>query len=184
MRAKLDQLAGGSIRVTATGALHYSVRLVEARRDDRSAQQAGLGVTREYLDDAGHPADKVAVGSIVTVRITVTSDADRRWIALVDPLPAGLEPMNTRLAGTVDTGASPQPTGTSGPSSWSWDYQEMRDDEVRWFADGLPKGTYVLTYKARATIDGAFVAPSAHVEAMYDPSVAGRTAAASFHVTR
>jgi uncharacterized protein YfaS (alpha-2-macroglobulin family) len=158
--------------------------VVEAKRDDRGAQRAGIAVSREYLDGHGNAVDKIAVGSIVTVRLTVTVDAEHRWIALVDPLPAGLEAMNTRLAATIDTRPNAPPTGTTGPSSWSWDFQELRDDEVRWFADQLPKGTYVLSYQARATVDGTFVAPSAHAEAMYDPSVVGRTAAGSFTVTR
>jgi uncharacterized protein YfaS (alpha-2-macroglobulin family) len=183
VRIPIDQLTG-AVHVTATGALHYSARLIEARRDDRAAQHAGLSIDREYLDEAGRPVGKVAVGAVVTVRLRVTSDAERRWIALVDPLPAGLEAVNTKLAANVDTSARPQPSGATGPSSWSWDFQEMRDDEVRWFSDWLPKGTYVLTYKARATIDGTFVAPSAHVEAMYDPSVSGRTTSGSMTVTR
>src|SRR5262249_24202698 len=55
VRAKLDTLgAAGAVRVTATGPLHYSARLVEAKPDDRGASSSGLAVAREYLDDAGH----------------------------------------------------------------------------------------------------------------------------------
>ncbi|HTJ42511.1 MAG TPA: MG2 domain-containing protein [Kofleriaceae bacterium] len=184
VRMPIDHVSGGAVRISASGALHYSARLIEAKRDDQAAKKAGVSIAREYFDEKGNAITKVAVGSIVVVRLTVDVDADRRWIALVDPLPAGLEPLNLKLAATVDTSAHPLTNAVSGRSSWSWDYQEMRDDEVRWFADYLPRGTYVLTYKARATIDGAFVVPSAHVEAMYDASVSGRTAAGKLTVTK
>jgi hypothetical protein len=180
VRAPVSALTGGMLHVTASGALHYSVRLVESRRDDRGATSHGLTIAREYLDPTGAPIKGAKVGDTITVRVTVTSDADRRWIALDDPLPAGLEAQNPRLAADVDVSAKPLP----GQAGWTWDYQEVRDDDVRWFADYLPKGTYVLAYKARATIDGAFAAPSAHVEAMYDAGVTARTAAGTLAVTR
>ena len=53
---------------------------------------------------------------------------------------------------------------------------------MQWFADYVAAGTHVMTYKARATIDGAFAVPPAHVEAMYEPDVMGRTASTTLVV--
>jgi alpha-2-macroglobulin len=109
------------------------------------------------------------------VRLTVTSDAHRRWIAMVDPLPAGLEAVNPRLVTSAGTGST-QP--------WYWAHHELRDDRVAWFADWMPAGSFVLSYQARATIDGTFAVAPAHVEAMYQPEVMGRTAMTSFVVRK
>ena len=103
------------------------------------------------------------------MRLTVANPTARRWVAMVDPLPAGLEPVNPRL---VASG------GGGGGTSWVWNHQELRDDQVRWFADYLYAGTMEMSYQARATVDGTFLAGPAMIEAMYEPSVMGRSAAA------
>ncbi len=66
----------------------------------------------------------------------------------------------------------------------TWDHTETRDDRVLWFSDRVWKGTHVMTYQARATIDGTFAVPPAHVEAMYEPDVMGRTASTTFTVVK
>lgn len=164
----------GSVTVSAAGALHYRARLTEVSKDGGAAVASGFTVTREYLDAAGKPATTFASGELVTVRLTVSSPSPRRWVALRDPLPAGFEPVNPRL---VASG------GGGGGRSWTWDHQELRDDEVRWFADYLWDGTFVMTYQARATVDGSFHAGPAAIEAMYEPAVMGRSAAAAITVT-
>jgi alpha-2-macroglobulin len=67
---------------------------------------------------------------------------------------------------------------------WSpFDYKELRDDRVVYFATFLWKGTYTATYLARATTSGIFFTPPAHAEEMYNPAVNGRTGGAEFTVT-
>jgi uncharacterized protein YfaS (alpha-2-macroglobulin family) len=63
-----------------------------------------------------------------------------------------------------------------------WNHQELKDDQVRWFADYLYPGAMVMTYQARATVDGQFLAAPAMIEAMYEPTIMGRTAAATVTV--
>ena len=67
---------------------------------------------------------------------------------------------------------------------WSpWDFREIRDDRVVWSASWLWKGTWDLSYIARATTPGTFVRPPARAEEMYDPGVNGRSDGGRFTVT-
>jgi uncharacterized protein YfaS (alpha-2-macroglobulin family) len=167
--------AGDELTIDADDGVRFAARLVAVRVDDGAAVSKGFTVQREYLV-GGNPVSEVAAGELVTVRLSVTIDAEQQWIALVDPLPAGLEPVNPRLAGGDDDAMT-----TSGWLQWA--HVEQRDDRVLWFADHADAGTYQLTYQARATIDGSFSVPPATIEAMYRPEVRGRTAQASFKVT-
>ena len=175
VRVSLADVKGGELAVkSGAGAVHYRARLTEVSKDGGAPVSAGFTMSREYLDAAGKARTTFAAGELVTVRLAVSSPASRRWIAMVDPLPAGLEPVNPRLAGG--------PAGV-GSRSWMWAHQELRDDEVRWFSDYIWAGTMVMTYQARATIDGTFQAGPATIEAMYEPTVMGRSAATTVTVT-
>ena len=172
-RARLSDVTGG-VTVTSSAPVHYRVRLTEVSKDGGAARSSGFTVERAYLDAAGKPVTSIKAGDLVTVKLTVDNPTDRRWVAMVDPLPAGLEPVNPRLAVSAGTGG--------GARSWQWDHQELRDDEVRWFADRLWRGKFEMTYQARATIDGTFRAGPATIEAMYEPTIMGRSAAATITV--
>jgi uncharacterized protein YfaS (alpha-2-macroglobulin family) len=119
------------------------------------------------------------------VKIEVTAKEAQQWVALVDPIPAGFEVVNPKLAG----GESNNKPATTDPWArrWgyvTWDHQELRDDRVQWFADKMSAGSYSMTYQARATIDGVFSAMPATVEAMYQPDVRARTARELVTVTK
>jgi uncharacterized protein YfaS (alpha-2-macroglobulin family) len=181
LRAKLSEIPTDEIAIAATtGSPHFSVRVTEAKRDDGKAKSRGFAVARTYLDDAEKPLVKpIKAGDLVTVKLKVTADKSRRWVALVDPLPAGFEVVNPRLASSVDTSRAGGGVGLGSSGSWwevQWVHQEVRDDRVMWFADEMHDGTFTLSYKARATTAGVFTAAPAHVEAMYAPDEMGRTA--------
>jgi uncharacterized protein YfaS (alpha-2-macroglobulin family) len=68
---------------------------------------------------------------------------------------------------------------------WSpFDHKEIRDDRVVYSATVLWKGTYTVSYLARATTPGSFVRPPAHAEEMYNPAVYGRSDGGIFTVTQ
>jgi uncharacterized protein YfaS (alpha-2-macroglobulin family) len=182
VRAALDKVKAEQIHISADGPVHYAVRLTQVSKDAGKAMSNGFAIRREYVDAGGAAITTVKAGDLLTVRLTVTSDAHRRWIAMVDPLPAGLEAVNPRLATSVSTGGTAA-TGR-GQRGLSWAHQELRDNQVEWFADWMPQGTYVLSYQARATIDGTFAVAPARIEAMYQPEVMGRTASATLTVSR
>jgi len=183
IRTSLAKLAATKVELAGSGTAHYTVRVIEARRDDGAALSRGFSVTRSYLDDAGQPLKTIKAGDLITVKLTVTADNAMRWIALVDPLPAGLEVVNPRLATSADTSRDPQ--GNPPARRWddvAWVHQEIHDDHVQWFADTMSSGTYELHYKARAATAGTFAALPTRIEAMYEPEIMGRTASTTLTI--
>ncbi len=150
----------------------------------------GFAVVRSY-EAVDNPTDvardkdgtwKIKAGAKVRVRLTMVAENRRYHVALVDPLPAGLEPMNPALA---VTGAIPEDTASGKPSPshryWWWfrtwyEHQNMRDDRVEAFTSLLWAGVHEYTYVARATTPGTFVVPPTKAEEMYHPETFGRSA--------
>jgi uncharacterized protein YfaS (alpha-2-macroglobulin family) len=67
---------------------------------------------------------------------------------------------------------------------WSpFEHKEMADARVLYSATVLWRGSYTMTYIARATTPGVFVRPPAHAEEMYNPAVYGRSDGGVFTVT-
>lgn len=144
----------------------------------------GFVLSREYFGADGKPlpvvdtpAGKVAqvrVGDFVRVRIQAKVDEDGRLVVIEDPLPAGLEAVDARLA-TSDTAALRKLNGDQRPSWWDEYQRELRDDRVEWHYESIWPGTMELAYVARASTAGTFYAPGAHAERMYQPAKNGRS---------
>ncbi|MDP2309011.1 MAG: Ig-like domain-containing protein [Pseudomonadota bacterium] len=167
------------------GRLYYRVGLRYAPLDlDADAADYGFAVERRYeaIDD---PADVTRAadgtwtfraGARVRVRLTMATPMRRYHVALVDPLPAGLEVLNPDLA---VTGALPQDPSAEKSPYWWWartwyDHENLRDERVEAFASLLWDGVHTYTYVARATTPGEFVVPPTKAEEMYSPETFGR----------
>lgn len=161
----------------------------------------GFAVSRTYeaIDD---PADvrrdddgtwHIRAGARVRVNLTLTARARRYHVALVDPLPAGLEPLDPALATTARDAASDGSEvgviggpGLGGPGRgaghwWWWtrpwfDHENLRDDRAEAFTTLLWEGSYRYRYTARATTPGSFTAGPPKAEEMYSPELFGRGA--------
>jgi alpha-2-macroglobulin len=194
IKVSLGALAGDDIKISSDKGGVISARVIEARVDAGDAVDKGFTITRRYTDASGNTQASFKAGDLVTVKLTILAHESRRWVALVDPIPAGFEVVNPKLAAGGTAAAAAGTAGTAGtgtagtrPSYWhsvTWDHQEMRDDRVLWFADHMRAGTFELEYQARATIDGTFTAMPATIEAMYEPDVRARTARATVSVTK
>ena len=173
-----------------TGRLYYRIGLRYAPADlQLAALDRGFVVDRVYeaVDDPGdvtRDADgtwRIRAGARVRVTLTMVAESQRTHVALIDPLPAGLEALNPDLATTQTV--APEESGEAGPAGadwWWWgtwyEHQQLRDDRSEAFATLLPGGTYTYSYVARATTPGTFVVPPARAEEMYAPETFGRTA--------
>lgn len=167
------------------GRLYYRIGLTYAPSDlALDARDEGFVVERSYepVGDASTVSRDpdgtwhVTAGATVRVRVTMVADARRTHVALSDPLPAGLEPINPEL--TVSQTFEPEQTDEPVPSLWWWrwfDHQNLRDDRAEAFATYLEGGTYEYTYLARATTPGTFVVPPTTAEEIYAPEVFGRS---------
>ena len=199
MDVVLDELAetGESTIVLANegvGRLYYRLGLTYAPDDlQLDPRDEGFVVERIYeaVDD---PADvsrdadgtwRIRAGATVRVRLTMVADAQRTSVALVDPLPAGLEAVNPALEVATTTppedgDGEPIPLDCCWFWGWNWfEHQNLRDDRVEAFTSYLSGGTYEYTYIARATTPGEFVVPPTKAEEMYAPEVFGRSASAT-----
>jgi uncharacterized protein YfaS (alpha-2-macroglobulin family) len=169
------------------GRLYYRLGLRYAPTDlTLDPVDMGFVVQRSYeaVDD---PADvsrddagvwHIKAGARVRVRLKMVAENRRYHVALVDPLPAGLEIVNPAL---VVSGDVPQdPSSPDYRYGWWWwgtwyEHQNMRDERAEAFAALLWEGVYDYTYIARATTPGTFVVPPAKAEEMYSPEVFGRS---------
>jgi uncharacterized protein YfaS (alpha-2-macroglobulin family) len=189
----VDETFGGGemqdlvISKQGTGRLYYRLGLRYAPTDlDLPPVDMGFVVQRSYeavddpedvyRDDAG--VWHVKAGARVRIRIMMVADNRRYHVALVDPLPAGLEIINPALA---VSGSIPQdPDSPDYRYGWWWwwtwyEHQNMRDERAEAFTTLLWDGVYDYTYVARATTPGTFVVPPAKAEEMYSPEVFGRS---------
>ena len=119
--------------------------------------------------DAPGQAVNLAVGDVIEEHIEVVNPEDRNYVAVVIPLAAGMEPLNPALA-TAPPEAKPRGQLTLAPS-----YVAYLDDQVAYYYDTLPKGTYHFYFRTRATIAGRFIQPAAYAEMMYRQAVSGNS---------
>lgn len=169
LRLKVRIVDSSATRAMTQLPLYFSVTVKELSRTQPTTPDIkGLFVERWYENPTtGKPVSSAIEGETVRVRFRVTVPADRQFVALEDLLPAGLEPTDS--------------TETS--THWSpWEYSEMRDDRVFFFARELWTGTYSASYLARATTVGRFIKPPAHAEEIYNAAVQGRTEGGVFVV--
>ena len=109
------------------------------------------------------------IGTIVEEHIRVVNPERRHYVAVAAPFAAGFEPMNPNLA-TASKAAKPAGTMTRAPA-----YAQYKDDEVIFYYDTLPKGTYDFYFRLKTSIAGSFVHPPAKAEMMYRETVRGRS---------
>ena len=167
------------------GRLYYRLGLRYAPTDlSLDPEDHGFTVERIYeaVDD---PEDvkrdedgvwHIRAGARVRVKLTMAAPSRRVHVALVDPLPAGLEILNPELAVTAELPLDP--IRSQGKRRWlgSWyQHQNLRDERAEAFTSYLWAGVYEYSYMTRATTPGAFVAPPAKAEEMYAPETFGRT---------
>jgi uncharacterized protein YfaS (alpha-2-macroglobulin family) len=203
MRALAQQGGESSLLLAkeGPGRLYYRLGLRYAPRELSLAPlDRGFTVERAYeamdaADDVRRDADgawRIRAGARVRVRLTLVAPGRRYHVALVDPLPAGLEALNPALA---TTGALPDAGGSNvsplgalglaGPGlrgHWWWwsrpwfDHQNLRDERVEAFSSLLWEGVHAYRYFARATTPGRFVVAPPRAEEMYSPETFGRGA--------
>jgi alpha-2-macroglobulin len=173
------------------GRLYYRLGLKYAPKNlQLEPADRGFVVERAYesVDDAADVSRdddgtwRIAAGSRVRVRVTMVADARRHHVALIDPMPAGLEAINPDLANTGDLPPDPQSSTQGAPWRWWWgpwyEHDNLRDERAEAFSSLLYAGVYEYTYLARATTPGDFVVPPPKAEEMYEPETFGRGASA------
>jgi hypothetical protein len=172
------------------GRMYYRIGMTYAPASlDLKPADHGFAVERVYepVDDESdvkrmkNGTWKIKAGARVRIRLTMVAQSRRYHVALVDPMPAGLEAMNPALAVTGDIPQDTKANATGQNRYWWWwstwyEHQNMRDERVEAFTSLLYGGVYEYTYVARATTPGTFVVPPTKAEEMYFPETFGRSA--------
>lgn len=189
--------AGSSLTFTkdGDGSLFYQARLRYApRAPPRSPLDRGFFVKKSLrVVDPQTMADALVApseagritfhgGDIVLAEIVVVTPSPRQYVVIDDPLPGGLEPIDTGLASTSEhlrgsLRGSARQGGGAEAFSVAWAREELRDDRALFFIDRMPAGIYRYRYLARATTLGSFIVPPTRAEEMYTPEVFGRSGA-------
>ncbi len=195
-----------------SGTLYYELRLKYAPRtlpakplDQglfvnkalRSAKPSELSAALAVVADSG--ATRFAAGDLVIADLLVVVPTPADYVVVDDPLPAGFEAVDAKLATTASWLDVPSSAGEEFACAGcdpelddrlahgrayqsAWHRSELRDDRALFFIDHMAAGTYHFRYLARATTPGSFVVPPTKVERMYEPETFGRTAAALVEV--
>jgi alpha-2-macroglobulin len=195
------------------GRLYYRIGMTYAPSDLRPPPASHGFVVERVYEAVDNPKDVqrgkdgtwvVRAGARVRVRLTLVAPARRYHVALIDPLPAGLEALNSALLGAQTTPGMAANDATNalgslattnasifsrrgrgfigGPSYyWGWssrwyEHENLRDERAEAFASLLWEGVHTYSYLARATTPGTFVVPPPKAEEMYHPETFGRGA--------
>ena len=188
----LRQVPAGAERELAvsregTGRLYYTARLEYALAEPPPPVDLGMRVERRYerFVENGEGAAGVSfnAGDLIRVTLTVTVPQERRYVAVTDALPAGVEAVDSFFQTTATDLARDASVENGGNESAWWferggfDHVEKHDDRVTLFATRLANGRHTFSYLVRATTAGTFRAAGTIAEEMYAPEVNGRAAA-------
>lgn len=160
------------------GTLYYVARLRYARlRLPTRPRDRGFRVRKkvEVLSKAGLPLKKQRpprLGDTVLVTLKVKTTMARRYVVVDDPLPAGLEAIDSSLA-TASRSVSASLWRLR--SDW-YDHRELRDDRVLFFRDLVQPSTLTFRYLACVSTPGRFLSPPTKAEEMYNPETFGHNA--------
>lgn len=174
-----------TVAKTGSGNVHYALTYSYRLSGPQPGVLGGLRVTRS-VRAAGATDPLATMGlSLTTAPVTLASanvfDVELQIITdhpvdrvrITDPLPAGLEAVDTSFA----------TTNAKRPSqSWQIDDQQIYHDRIEAYADHLGPGVYVFHYLARAVTPGTFAWPGANAQLADQPQEFGRTASATLTI--
>ena len=159
-------LQGGPLLMAQSGgAGPWATVTVRAAVPLRAPLFAGYRLTRSVSVITARTPGRLTQGDVIRVRLTIDANAERSWVALVDPLPPGASVLSS-LGGSSALLRKDE----AGEGAWP-DYTEARRDSWRAYFGWLPRGRTVIEYTVRLNAAGTFTLPPARAEAMYAPAI-------------
>ncbi|MBN8809300.1 MAG: alpha-2-macroglobulin [Sphingomonas sp.] len=134
---------------------------------------AGYRMTRKVEAVSQRNAGRWTRGDVVKVTITVDASAERNWVVVNDPIPAGA----TIIGDLANQSQMLQADGGQGvqPS-----YVERQRDAWKGYFGWVPRGQFTVAYTMRLNGPGTFNIPASRVEAMYSPAIRAQVPNAPF----
>ncbi|NYD88649.1 alpha-2-macroglobulin family protein [Sphingomonas melonis] len=126
---------------------------------------AGYRASRSVTPVQVRTKGQLTRGDVVRVTITVDASAERNWVVVNDPIPAGATIIGdlanqSQMLGDGGSEAGVQPS-----------YVERGNDSWRGFFAWVPRGRFTVSYTVRLNGAGRFSLPPTRIEAMYSPSI-------------
>jgi uncharacterized protein YfaS (alpha-2-macroglobulin family) len=162
--------AGQAAMYWSASAVFYDTATADARQGSRQ-----LALTRKYalltpVTVKGRivyretPFTGTAnPGDVLTVRLTAAGSPEWRYLAIEDPLPAGVEPIQDTTA---------YPLEREAPDAWWYGSRvEYRDSKTVFFQETFDQGRYEYSYLVKVIAPGQFRAVPAQISPMYVPNV-------------
>ncbi len=162
--------------------MYYDTATADARQGSRQ-----LAVTRKYaVLTPVSVKDRIVYretpftgqakpGDVLTVRLTVAGSPEWRYLAIEDPLPAGVEAIQDTTAYPLERPAK--------QDWWSGSRVEYRDARTVFFQESFEQGRYEYSYLVRVIAAGQFRAVPASVSPMYVPGVHASSEPQAFTIT-
>ena len=170
-----------------TGHLYYSSRLQFVLTEPLPALDQGMRVERRYerfAESGTSPAaTSFAAGDLIRVTLTLTLPKERRYVAVNDPLPAGVEAVDSWFRTTAsdlakDASASsddrPGRRATAVAASIT---SRSSTTASRSSRRGCPKAATSSRTSCARRPPAPSTSPGTRAEEMYAPEVSGRTGA-------
>ena len=164
-----------------TGTLHYAVTYTYRLAGAAPGRLNGLRVTRVVREANTTPvlatmglstptaSLTLAPTHLFDVELQIVSDHPVERVLITDPLPAGMEAVDTSFATSSKALKRPE-------ASWAIGDQRIRTDRIEAYADHLDAGSYRLHYLARTVTPGTFTWPGANAHLINRPDEFGRSA--------
>ncbi len=157
--------AAGPLRLAQTGgAGPWATVSVSAAVPLRQPLAAGYRLTRKVDVVQARTKGQLTTGDVLRVTLTVAASAERNWVAISDPVPAGATVIGD-LGGQSQLLQQGDSAGV-GPS-----YVERGRDTWRAYFAWVPKGSVTVSYTLRLNGAGRFQLPPTRVEALYSPAI-------------
>jgi hypothetical protein len=126
---------------------------------------AGYRLVRQVSVVQARNPGRLTRGDVLRVTLSVDATAERNWVVVSDPVPAGATVIGGLANQSQMLGEQPSGEGAS-PS-----YVERGRDAWRAYFGWLPSGRTTVSYTLRLNGAGRFSLPPTTVEAMYAPSI-------------
>ena len=168
----------------AGGAGPWAAVTVSAAVPLRQPLFAGYRLTRKVDVVQARVPGRLSRGDVLRVSITVDANAERNWVVVSDPVPAGativgdLGGQSQMLASQEQAGDGQEFTARDADGKL-WDVQigvqpayiERGNDAWRGYFSWVPKGRFRIVYLLRLNGAGRLNLPPTTVEAMYTPAI-------------
>jgi hypothetical protein len=140
--------------------VRYTARGLPAEGSEPALSE-GLALLVEYRDSNNRIIDpaslKLGEDMEIAVRIRNSFAQEIEEIALIFPIPASWEIVNTRIGGSL--------------SSSNFRYQDIRDDRIMTYFNLNRGEERVIRFRVNKAYEGSFFRPAIHAYAMYDESI-------------